>query len=766
VATYGIDYYGKSFYGNQSLANFDATPFTASPIDYGKIYLSWNTPTGDWSGIRLIRNTYGFPETADDGVVLVDALYGAVSPDFYDPSPVGYAGTLPTGQYFYYSIFVKDTGTGQWLRAGNAAGLSVKSYDSGTTMYNYLPDIYKVPNLDDAVDGSDNPTLQGFLNLFGFYYDIFRTETEIITDRYNIQKVPGSLLPGMMQQFGLQFQPELGFKRARSLLANTVHINQSKGSLTGVQDYIKAFTGNAATITMGKNLMLDINDSSFEQSIGSWTATNATLSHYTPPSISAWAISASTSTSVLTLTVSNTSEFTTSSTVEVYGATQINGSYTVTGVTTSAITMVTATPYSTAQSGTGGYVSHRAPYNETSNPYSNNSRLGSLKVVAAGSSTITLKCLNTSSAIAVGNVQNKVVTTTYYQTPVTHGIPVTSGTTYTFSYKAWSDATARSFTAGMSWYDRTGTIIGSASVSSPTTSTTTGWTTLSQSASAPSGAIFAVPQITIASPSTSQVHYIDAAQFEASASATYFQESRQLQVKVQADRVNELKNPNFEYSTVAPWTATNGTLDLATDELVTGDSPNIPVSGGAGEIYSTSTSAVTVSSAATSADYMPILPNDSYTFSGYVRMSSDGTPTAQTVFVEIDWYDSTDTLISSDFSANFTVPLTPFTRFSFTATSPSAAASCVVKFQWPNPSTSGIAILMDSFMLERSAFVGDYFDGSNGYADLGDVTWQGTTNDSRSHYYRNRFATQTLLQATLPNYVNLGTNFALLYAQP
>jgi len=147
-------------------------------------------------------------------------------------------------------------------------------------------------------------------------------------------------------------------------------------------------------------------------------------------------------------------------------------------------------------------------------------------------------------------------------------------------------------------------------------------------------------------------------------------------------------------------------------------------------------------------------------------MSSDGTPTAQTVFVEIDWYDSTNTLISSDFSANFTVPLTPFTRFSFTTTSPSAAASCVVKLQWPNPSKSGIAILMDSFMLERSAFVGDYFDGSNGYADLGDVTWQGTTNNSRSHYYRNRFATQTLLQETLPNYVNLGTNFALLYAQP
>jgi len=763
VATYGIDYYGRGYYGNVSLANFDANPFTAAPLDYGKIYLQWNTPTGNYSGIRLVRNGSGFPQTADDGDVLVDGSYGTVANDFYDPSPYGYDGTLPMGKFFYYSIFVSDTDTGQWVRAANAAGLSVKNYGTPDAMYDYLPGIYKTTDITAPVDTSDNPILSGFLKIFGFYYDMMRTEIDNITSRYDVANLSGNLIPGLMQQFGIQYEPELGLARGRSFLSNVVHINKTKGSLAGVQDYVKSFTGNAGIVTLGKNLMLDINDSSAEQSIGSWTVTNATITQHVPQFITSWSVSASTSSSTLTVTVPSTAEFSTGNTIEIYGTTLINGTYTLTGTTTSTVSMVTATPFPTAQSGTGGQISKHAPYNETANPYGvQNGRNGEFKITATGTSAITGTCLNTSVAIAVGND----TTTTYYQSPTSHSIGVSASTEYTLSYRAWSYATARSFKAGINWYDRTGTIIGSTALGSATTSTTTSWTTISVTATSPSNAVFAIPVFTIASPTANEVHFLDAFQFEAGGSVTYFQESRLVQIAVAANRINLFVNPNFEYSTNAPWTATNGTLITQSDTVVPNSSPNIAISSSALELHNSSTSAVTLSSAATSADYMPVLSNETYTFSGYFFMSpDDGAPAPQGIYFKTIWYDSSNTLISSSFSQTFTVSTTEWNRFSFTTASPNNAASCKFQVVWPAPTTTGIAILMDAFLFEASAYVDSFFDGSFGYADLGDVTWKGTPNQSPSYYYRNRFATQNRVNETLPNYLMIGTNFATYYAQ-
>lgn len=745
MATYGVDYYGRAFYGNVSLADFDATPFSASSIGYGKIFLTWATPTGDWSGLRLVRNAYGFPQTADDGQVLVDGLYGVTANSFYDPSPYGFDGMLPQGQYFYYSIFVKQTNVGVWVRAGNAAGLSVKDYGTSSMMYGYLPAIYKMPSLNSAVDNAENSQLRAFISIFGFYYDLFRTETSSITSRYNIQNVAGNLIPALMQQFGLEFEPELGIKRGRALLSNIIHINQSKGSRTGIVDYIKAFTGNSATVATGKNLMLDINDSSFEQSIGGWTATNATLAQHVPATITTWSVRGTT----LTVIVNSASYLSVGNSVLIYGGTAIDGAYTIATLSGTTITATIGSGFD-GLTGTGGRISRHAPYYEASNPYGvANARNATLKVTPTSTTAIVASCVPSSSS------------------PILHGIPVTAGFSYTLSLRVWSETNTRTVQAQISWYDRTGTIIGSPSTSSGTTSSLTGWTLVSKSDNAPAGAVYAVPQFKIASPTTSEAHYFDAVQFEAGSSATYFQESRQLQVVVAADRVNELINPNFEASTAAPWTVTGATLNVQVDEFTPSPSSNVPVSSGAGEMYATGTTAATLTSATTTADYMPILAGDSYTFSGYVKVSADGSPTVLEQYtVQIDWYDNTNTLINSSYSGYFSAPLDQYARFSLTAASPTSAATAVVKLVWPAPTASGIGLLIDSFMFERAPFAADYFDGNNGYADLGDVVWEGTANGSRSHYYRNRNATETRLIATLPNYLTLGTNFAIYYAQP
>ena len=74
MSRYGIDYYGVGSYGAGSVAfvEFDASPFVATSVGYQRIELRWTPPTGDWSRIRLVRNTYGFPLSVDDGAIISD----------------------------------------------------------------------------------------------------------------------------------------------------------------------------------------------------------------------------------------------------------------------------------------------------------------------------------------------------------------------------------------------------------------------------------------------------------------------------------------------------------------------------------------------------------------------------------------------------------------------------------------------------------------------------------------------------------------------
>jgi hypothetical protein len=74
----------------------------------------------------------------------------------------------------------------------------------------------------------------------------------------------------MMRQFGTAYEPELGLQQSRIFLRNAIYINKQKGSLQGIKDFIKAFTGYDEVTTIGKNLMLDYNSSSFEESLGQW----------------------------------------------------------------------------------------------------------------------------------------------------------------------------------------------------------------------------------------------------------------------------------------------------------------------------------------------------------------------------------------------------------------------------------------------------------------------------------------------------------------
>lgn len=278
MSYYGNNFYSLATYGPTTLVDFDASPVVAKSADYGKINLTWTKPGGSWDSLILVRNTYGFSVTPDDG----DLLLTTVAQTYYNDIGLipNSAGLIP-GQTYYYTIFVRKISDSTWYRAGAAIGLSVKNYGTADLMYQYLPEIYTVnyENYNSGLETNDNDDLRNFLKIFAFEHDYLKTMTENAKHKYNALKVDGRMLPGLLNQYGFVYEKELGLQQARKLFANASAIYTKKGSLAGLKNFTTAFSGYNATTLPVKNLMLNVNDSSFETDVGGWnTIVNATLS--------------------------------------------------------------------------------------------------------------------------------------------------------------------------------------------------------------------------------------------------------------------------------------------------------------------------------------------------------------------------------------------------------------------------------------------------------------------------------------------------------
>ena len=673
MSIYGIDYYNTVYYGNNTNVEYVATNFAANSYTYNQIELTWETPTGTWDFIRLVRNTYGDPVAADDGDLIFEQE---------NPGPVRYVDNgqtpnnvgLKSPKLYYYTLFVRETVHNTWQIAGTVSGVSVKDYKTGQHMYDYLPAVLtsNIP-YDTSLD-AQNTFLSRFLNLFAFQLDLYKSQTENVANRYDVTNLDGKLIPTFMEEFGIQYEPYLGLKQSRIFLRNISRLYQNKGTLKGLNEFVKAYAGFDNTIFKGKNLMLDQNDSSFEQSIGSWAAvSNATLAQH----------------------------------------------------------LATDSPTIT-------------PYKElSSQPDFYNLQGATLKVTApaSGNSIIALSGTN----------------------PIYYGIPVTAATSYTFTAFAQADTTARSVSAQIYWYDAQGNALTPSTAGSTTSDTAGSWNRVTSSATSPASAAYAVPYIKISSAASGEVHYFDCLQFELGSSATFFQDARQIEITLIANRINELKDPNFVFPQNF-WSVDNGTIAVSTSsEDILGVDGSITQSAEAGEIYASAAGLVTLYSAA-----MPVLANNDYTFSIYACATDAGdAPTPVTSFVS--WYDLNGTLLYTTTGTPQTATHT-FVRPFVTDISPSEAVTAVVGITWTATAagspTNGNQVVVDSAIFERGAFVNSYFDGSNGVAELSDLFWEGTANASRSHYYRNRFAVQSRLVATLPKWINYGSTFELFLAQP
>lgn len=845
MSRYGINYYGltTSKYGAENpvsyiATNFDATPFTyvdqLTSLRRSIIKLEWNSPSGAWSIIRVVRNTYGYPVNAWDGKVLVETYKETDPTIYYD------IDDLSEGSFYYYSIFVFQTETYQWARAADAQGLVVYPYNNGEKLYEFMPAITKITQPYSPSQPYENDSLRKFLNIFGFDLDYTQTLANLLIHRYDLEKVSAKLLPTMLNQFGLAFEPEIGYQQFRILVRDAIEETKSKGSSEGLRQYMKSFSGwsvpepiagtpnpSVDGLVVGHNLMLDYNDSSFEESKGHWVSANSTANLY---QIDAAKIKrASLTSNVATFTI-GTHGYLVGHKITVSGFYQplfnLAGAQTITAVTSTTVSIALVNPdvasfnaYNTSVDSYPVLKPYPTPWNEpTALALTPNKQNGILSIRNASASAQTIKINCGSDA------------------PITKGIPVAASTSHCFSVYTANNGTSRAITVGIDWYTRKGVYISSSTGSPVTNSTTTFSSSYRPSVvgTSPATAYYAVPTISVASSAGSgsnEFHYFDCAQFEADGTVSDFDEARQIHLTMKATRINELLNPSM-VAPYTPWsfTGATGTSDTSINEpeaysfpisakslssntatltttythnlqagaviIVSGvGSPfdgtytvsgvtaktvsyaktnaNITQVTASGTIYesgnvlaltATATS-VLVKSTTTSADLMPIhYPSTNYIFSVYGKVASGSI----TVTPAITWYDISKSVISTDTGTAQVVDATGilWDRVSVLGLAPSNAAYAHVQLSYTT--TVGAKLWLDDALFENNSNLLPYFDGYSGPGVSTDFYWEGgVANGSRSHYYKNAFAIQSrIFGKALSDQLILGSTLAVYLAQP
>ena len=288
MTKYGVNYYGASKYGSTALLRFSVRPisvlvFSALSSEFRKVKVSWQSPNGDFTRFRLVRNQAGFPETAEDGVVIFDefATSGTVSRSYFidgedNPTDI----PLVAGRQVYYRVFL-FTNDKVWVNAGDITAVVPSNHGAQEQLVNFIPKVFTSKEQSPLGTIDRTSALYNFLWGFSFTQEELYTYLDLLLPHHTGLETPIELISAEVSNVGLTPEPGLPTKNQKRLVREALYMYTHKGTANGLGTYAEALTGFAPTITISQNLLLTVQDSTFYKGIGNWVASNATLTSST-----------------------------------------------------------------------------------------------------------------------------------------------------------------------------------------------------------------------------------------------------------------------------------------------------------------------------------------------------------------------------------------------------------------------------------------------------------------------------------------------------
>jgi hypothetical protein len=279
MAKYSIATYGISKYGEREVSRtYYASGIRSWSYNFNSISLAWGsiTPSPEddepthW---RVVRGFSGVPDTPFDGIYLDGDVISAFRTTFIDND------VSTENREVNYSIWVfgGTSGVKRWIFCGDTNIIVTQETDTLSKLINWLPRIwFNTSNgIGDAVGEAETNDFSKTLSAYTFMYDKLNAEAELIS-KASSNIIPSALLESQVLDLGFNYEPALGDSYHRSLYRAGNVINSVKGTKGAVSGYITGLTHLSSKIKLGHNLMLDYNDSSFEESTGRWHITRGT----------------------------------------------------------------------------------------------------------------------------------------------------------------------------------------------------------------------------------------------------------------------------------------------------------------------------------------------------------------------------------------------------------------------------------------------------------------------------------------------------------
>lgn len=304
MAVYGQDLYGKSFYGADVTVSFSVGPVSAVQSGYGEISLYWTTPrnTENWSTLRLVRNTAGYPSSEEDGDVLLEISSTQAQNSYTDSDLTG-------GRYYYYAFFlasnfpaysssttyqpgdtvsysgsnwvcsaantlnVTPVAGAQWAatnevalwnRAGQAVSLAVADYGYLDVLMELTPSPYSTDSTEISAPGdqSDSP-LSRYMSVLAWALNMARTELGEQQHLHRVDTMPLDRMEKLAQELGTTGEASITPRLRRYRVANSAQLARRKGTLESIKEAVYAATGYDVDFGQSVNRLLDADQAEF-----------------------------------------------------------------------------------------------------------------------------------------------------------------------------------------------------------------------------------------------------------------------------------------------------------------------------------------------------------------------------------------------------------------------------------------------------------------------------------------------------------------------
>ncbi len=277
MATYGFDAYGRSKYGPYVKIDFGIEPFTSQALDYSRTYLSWREPVGPWDEFVLLRSRSGFATAPDDGQV----LYSFTRDDESPPVHTNWLDVSLVGGWYYYTIMLHSTQSDVWEVAGTTSVLVPGDYDSTETLWSYIPEFYKVIRkgqtagysevlfaINPAIyqggdDQVDNDLLFQFMEVFGWGFDILRSQIETTLSGFDPYTTHSNRLALLADMFGANLPDTVPVQNNRNLIRNLALLYRKRGTAAGLRETLALTTGWDVDVYQWPNMLLSRDQSAF-----------------------------------------------------------------------------------------------------------------------------------------------------------------------------------------------------------------------------------------------------------------------------------------------------------------------------------------------------------------------------------------------------------------------------------------------------------------------------------------------------------------------